>query len=766
MTAKHSTRKTQAPTAHKGGSAKLIRLRYLIVASLIVLAAAGIMISAFKTTVVHAEKWNKKANEELKKEVVILPQRGDILASDGSVLATNLTFYNAYIDFAASRFDDKGFHKNLKALADSLAKYHPRFDAEKWRDTLSAEANRPKDKRLPYSKRRHSFMILRNITFEQKEQLKTFPFFNSSANSNRTGLTTDPHMMRSYPYGDMARRSVGRVGMTKESDEIHGISGLEYALDSLLYGKPGKAKKVPLTHKISNWTDVPPQNGYTITTTIDVAMQDIVENELNAMLTTTEADWGTALLMEVATGDIKAISNLERDKNGNYIEAQNYALLGFEPGSVMKVMSMVVALEDGFAPNLDQLYTVGGGYVFGGGRPIRDTHGPAQLPVRKFLCYSSNVGMTKLVAPHFTKDPNAFRERLRKTGLLDRFNTGIAGERPPYFPPLSIEDGGLVSLGRQTFGYASQIPPLYTCAFYNAIANDGKFVRPRIYSKLSTEKGDSLLPVTYVRRQMCSPQTARTIREMLHDVVYAQGGTARNIANDFVEFAGKTGTAQIAPDRKKAARDAAAQGKNVNDSTVQSKAYNTSHYRLAFCGFFPFDKPKYTCMVLISNPAPQYRGAGYTSGVVFKNIALKMYSRGMFGNASDYHTGESIRGLRPIVFANNDRARIQNLKNMLGAQAVERIQSPSSAKGGVPDVRGLSVRDAVVLLESAGYNVAIQGRGYVESQTPAAGTAARPGSRVGLQLRQLNRRKPTSAAPAQPPAAHADSSKTENKKTT
>jgi cell division protein FtsI (penicillin-binding protein 3) len=515
--------------------------------------------------------------------------------------------------------------------------------------------------------------------------------------------------------------------------QVHGVSGLEYALDSLLYGVPGLAKKVPLTHKITNWTDVPPKNGYTITTTIDIAMQDIVENELNDMLTTTEAQWGTAILMEVSTGDIKAISNLERDSvSGKYIEAMNRALQGFEPGSVMKTISMVVALEDGFVTNLDEMYTIGSSYVFGGGSPIRDTHSPAMLPVRRFLEYSSNIGMTKLVAPHYKDDPNKFRERLRKLGFLDRFNTGIAGEHPPYFPPLDIKAGGLVSLGRQTYGYASQIPPLYMCAFYNAVANDGKFVRPRIVKGLSTENGDSILPVTYVREQMCSAENARKVREMLHEVIYGPAGTARMLKNDLVELAGKTGTSKIAREAPKVEK------KNPNDTTTKAPkaptGYLDGRYRLAFCGFFPYEHPQYTCMVLISKPAPQYRGAGYTSGIVFKNIALKMYSRGMFGNSSDYRTDEQTDDTRcPMVYANTKQSRIDALKGMLGTKVVERIKSPGKTSG-IPNVRGLSARDAVVMLERAGYNVNVHGTGFVSQQIPAAGTPAAKGTRVNLKL--------------------------------
>jgi cell division protein FtsI (penicillin-binding protein 3) len=339
--------------------------------------------------------------------------------------------------------------------------------------------------------------------------------------------------------------------------------------------------------------------------------------------------------------------------------------------------------------------------------------------------------MTKLVAPHFKDDPNKFRERLRDLGFLDRFNTGIAGEHPPYFPPLDIKAGGLVSLGRQTYGYASQIPPLYMCAFYNAVANDGKFVRPRIVKALSNENGDSILPVTYVREHMCSAENARKVREMLREVIYGPAGTARMLKNDLVELAGKTGTSKIAREAPKVEK------KNPNDTTSKAPkaptGYLDGRYRLAFCGFFPYEHPQYTCMVLISKPAPQYRGAGYTSGIVFRNIALKMYSRGMFGNSSDYRTEPSEDSSCPLVYANTKQSRIDALKDMLGTKVVERIKSPAKVPG-VPNVRGLSARDAVVALERAGYNVSVHGTGFVSSQSPPAGSTVPKGTRITLKL--------------------------------
>lgn len=710
----------------------LITIRYIVVATIIVLLAGWISFNMFSTTVLNADKWIEKANKELEKHEIMWPERGDILSADGSVLATNLKYYTIRIDYRASKFDDKKYYESLDSLCDTLAHYYPIRSVDEWHTYLMREMKKKA------TSRSRGFALLKDLTYEQAEAVKDFPYFRRSKNPNKTGFKRDDVTRRCYPYGDMARRSIGRVGMTDKSDEVHGISGLEKALDSKLYGQPGYYKKVPLTSTIVNWTDVPAINGLTLTTTIDVSMQDIVENELSRALQEYEAEWGTVVLMEVSTGDIKAISNLERDDKGNYIESMNHAIQGFEPGSVMKTISMVIALEDGFVKNPEsEYYDIPGGYKFGGGSPISDTHSPPSLPVSRFLEYSSNIGMTKLVAPHFKDDPNGFRERIRKLGFLEPLNTGIADEKPPYFPHLDIRAGGLTSLGRQTFGYASRIPPLYTCAFYNAVANDGKFVRPRLISKITTDKGDSIIKVDYINKQMCSPRTAAIVREMLHKVVYGEHGTATMLRDKLVDIAGKTGTSRIAREMTKA--DRAKLEKNPNDPTVvRPSGYEEGSYRFSFCGFFPYEKPQYTCMVMISRPGAHVpRNAGVTSGSVLLNIAKRMYSRGMLGTPPDYKTsaeGEQ-KHARPVLYATKNPSRDNSLTEMLGSDNARRIHAPSkTAKGTVPDVSGLGLREAIVVLERSGYNIAFQGDGSVLSQVPGAGTRAAPGTKVVLTM--------------------------------
>lgn len=704
----------------------LIIWRYGLVSVIVTFVALAIVLNLINTTIIDADKWNAKADSVLTRIYVVQPKRGDILASDGSILATNLTTYTIFLDYSANAPRDAVFIETLDSLCDSLAAYYPVRDKKSWKQYL---ANPLKEQR---KNRKRYHVLLKDASYSDYQRLLTFPFFNRYRNKKyKHGLNYDPAEKRVMPYGQMARRSIGRCNMQPQLSPdgkdtidfvLHGYSGLEAALDSLLFGTQGTAKLVQLTHGVRRWVDQKPVDGKTVKTTIDIDMQDIVENELQAMLKQTGADWGTCLLMEVSTGDIKAISNLERNDKGRYVEAMNYALQAYEPGSVMKPISMVVALEDGYAFPLDRYYQIGNTYTYAGGSPIHDTHSPESLPVSRFIEYSSNIGMTKLIAPHYEKNLNGFRDRLVELGFFDSFKTGMAGERKPYFPTLSAKDGGRVSLSRMAYGYSTLIPPLYTCAFYNAIANNGKFVRPRLYKELIDSKGNvEEIKVSYVRDSICSPANAKILREMIYGVVYGNGGTAKSLRNDVVKVVGKTGTSRIA-------------NESVRDSTgkiiQRASGYKEGQYRLAFCGFYPYENPKYTCMVLISNPKNNH-GAATTSGAVVKNIALKMHARGMLDNRSDYRAGKAAND-SPVVYA-SARALADKARRVLGTQNVNVTRRPENPRGGeTPDVTGMSIREAVETLERSGYNIAVKGTGRAIAQSPKAGAPIKRGSTVSV----------------------------------
>ncbi len=706
----------------KQNNKRHILARYAIVVGMMLLFSAMIAWNLFKTTVVQAAEWNEKANTVLMSTTPIEPERGKLLADDGTVLAANLQYYVLRIDWFTEGIKTDTLMKDIGPLCDSLAVFDNSMTAAQWKQKILSDRKDILDapKRVgpdgKKGKKNRAYKLFPYmLTHKEYERVRQFPFLCRAKNKN--GFYTERHNRRIKPYGDMAARSIGNVGQDTTSSSIHGRSGLEMALDSLLYGKPGVARNIQLTNGIVRGESVPALCGYDITTTINVQLQDIVENELNYMCIETGARWGTCILMEVATGEIKAISNLElNEETGNYVEGRNHAVLGYEPGSVVKTISMMVALEDGIVTDINAPIATGSDWMYAG-RNISDRpHGAATRTPREIIETSSNIGMAKLIVKDYGQNPGGFRKRLEQMGFFEPFNTGIGGETTPNFPVLGNKNWDKLSLTRQAYGYATTIPPLYTLAMYNAIANDGKFVRPHLVKKLSREgEPDSIIPVTYIRKQVCSAENAQKLRIMLHDVVWGDHGTARHwVKDDKVEIAGKTGTAFT----------------NAGGQYGGQK-------RLAFCGFFPYDKPKYSCIVLMLGANV---GAGASSGMVLKNIARKMYAHGLLDGAADLNDAEKPGGDKdkknyPTLFASMNDYAANNIKRGLNVKSAHRFARPAKVEKGVPCVIGLDIRQAIRILEDAGLCVKFTGSGMVTSQSLAAGSSFTRGQQINLHLR-------------------------------
>ena len=702
----------------KQNNKRHILVRYGIVVGFMLFFSAIIVWDLLKTTTIQAKEWNDKANSVLMTTTPIEPERGKLLADNGTVLAANLQYYVPRIDWFTDGIKDSTLMKDIGPLCDSLAAFDNSMTAEQWRKKILDDrknildaANHPAPGKKPRKNRAYRLFPYM-LTHKEYERLRHFPFL--CRNKNKNGFYYEMHNRRIKPYGNMAARSIGNVGQNEKSSSIHGHSGLEMALDSLLYGKPGQSKNIQLTNGIVSAESVPAIKGYDITTTINIQLQDIVENELNKMCLETGAEWGTCVLMEVATGEIKAISNLERNPTtGEYVEGINHAVLGYEPGSVVKTISMMVALEDGIISNIEEPIPTGSVWTYAGGNPITDSHGGATRTPRQIIETSSNIGMAKIIVRKYDKDPQGFRKRLEEMGFFEPFHSGIAGETTPWFQDADIKNGGRVTLSRQAYGYGSRIPPLCTLAMYNAIANDGKYVRPHLFKKLSREgEPDSIIPVTYIRKQVCSPENARKLRTMLHDVVWGSHGTARHwVKDDKVEIAGKTGTAF-----------------DVSHGQYSAKK------RLAFCGFFPFEKPKYSCIVLMLGAD---RGAGASSGVVLKNVARKMYAMGLLDLTSDYAADVNKKDVKdyPTLFASMSDRTASNINRGLGVKNAHSYARPARVEKGVPNVIGLNIREAIKLLEDAGLIVNFTGTGMVTGQSLAAGSQYARGQRINLRLR-------------------------------
>ncbi len=703
--------------AKKNNKAHIL-FRYGLITIGFVLFGVVILVKLFSTTVIEAHDWNDRARSELSRIDTIAPERGNILADNGNILACNLKVYDIKIDLRHDKIKRMKIvpWSSIDSLADSLDRYYPRIAnlLSQPADTIkkySWHTRLKKEFEKPDSLRPRALRLAQKKTLEDYDKIKGFPFLKDI--KGRHPLYKETRNTRIYPYGRMAYRSIGRVNENRETRQIHGYSGLEKDLDSLLYGKPGLAKKVALTNGISNWVATPPQRGFDIHTTIDIDLQDMLEEELHKICAEANAEWGTAILMEVKTGEIKAISNIELLEDGTYGEALNRAVLPYEPGSVMKPISLMIAFEDGLVKSVNDMVDCS---PF---MKTSDPHGSGMKTMKQVIEQSSNPGIARVIFRGYSQNPEKWYDRLAGLGFFEPIRSGIAGESTPRIRRLTAKNskGNNITmtarhldLARQAYGYNTELPPLFTLSVYNAIANDGKYVRPHLVKSLIDENGvDSVLKISYIRDSICSAATARKVRECIREVVWGDHGTARLVRDDRVCVVGKTGTAY----------------------PVEKGVYNHAKRRYAFAGFFPYEHPQYSCMALVLSGAGN--SANRTSGQVVKNMAIKMYSRGMLNNASTY-TAEK-KETSPIVSAST-KGNMGKIAGALGIKNLKRVKTANAGQNNVvPDVKGYDLPSAIRILESCGINVRTRGTGHVVSQSIPPGTTYRRGDNIVLSLR-------------------------------
>lgn len=705
----------------KSNNKSKILFRYGLITIGFVFLAACIIFKLFNTTVINAQAWNERAKRDFSHLDTILPERGNILSDNGNILACNLKVYDIKLDLRHAKVQKKKFiQAQIDSLADSLDLYYPRrkdlhslqtdsFRKYSWRTRLNKEFAKAPDKRT------RSLKLVGKGTQLDFEKIKTFPYLNEfKGRGYRNPLYSEERNTRIYPYGKMAYRSIGRVNENKEG-EFHGFSGLECDLDSLLYGCAGLAKRVTLTSGVGNWVTKPSRRGYDVETTINIDLQDMLEEELQKTLQECNGEWGTALLMEVATGEIKAIANLDRGSDGNYTEALNRAVRGFEPGSVMKPISLMIAFEDGLVKTVNDVVDCS---------PFQrtsDPHAPSVKNMKQVIEMSSNTGIARVIFRGYASNPEKFYDRLQKIGFFDKMRSGIAAEQIPVVRRLEEIRGDRrvtmterhLDLARQAYGYNTLIPPLYTLAIYNAIANKGRFVRPHLTKRLIGNGVDSTLKIDYVRDRICSEETADKVRQCLIEPVWGEHGTAKMVRDDRVKIAGKTGTAYPVPDH--------------------GGAYDKSRRRYAFAGFFPYENPKYSCMCLIL--ASSGTSANRTSGQVVKNMAIKMFSRGLLDNSTSYTDNQQQDP--PILYALAGEA-ITSLAKALNVKNIKSVKTtdPKHNIGikAMPDLTGYDAATATRILERQGVNVRLNGSGRVVAQSSPPGAALTRGATVTLTL--------------------------------
>lgn len=705
-------------------------LYYFLVVLALSLIVAGILWCTFKTAFVDKEKWEKVAESQKRPNRLILPGRGNIYSADGKLMATSVPRYYMYLDFRADGFALDTLLKGKRDNIDSLCYYLSRKLKSR-----SAGAYKDYIKRGLKGKSRQFPLYEGKVSYSDLKEIRKFPFLRLSR--YKSGFYVKQMVQRQKPFGTLASRTIGDIyGEIEGGWATKGKNGLELQYDTLLRGKPGLSSVRRVGGSWTNVVEMEPVDGMDIITTIDINIQDITEKSLVDKLKEIDAESGTAVVMEVETGEIKAITNMGRIREGVYGETKNHAVADeTEPGSTFKVASMMVALEDGVVSPHDTVDTGNGIYMYKGARMTdhnANRGGYHRISAEEAIWYSSNIGVAKVILKGYEKNPSKYVEGLYRIGLNRPLDLEIpgAGRAKIRHPKDTATYWSKTTLPWMSFGYETQIPPVYTLAFYNAIANNGKMVRP-VFTKAITHNGKVVqeFSTSVVNPAICSENTLAIIKDMLLGVV--EKGTGKAVLSDAIRIAGKTGTAQIS------------QGK------AGYKAGGVSH-QVSFCGYFPADKPKYSCIVVIRRPRIGYPSGGTMSGGVCKNIAEKIYAS-TFPLIPKELPVDTLMQKVPSV-KGGDAEALQYVMDVLDVDyedsdvdgrwvATERRQEDvlmkdvSVKSGLVPNVVGMGAKDAVFLLESAGLKVNLGGIGRVVSQTIPPGRKIVKGQTITLTLK-------------------------------
>lgn len=680
----------------------------------------GITGKLFILIYVEGSKWEEKAEEHNMKYVTIDPNRGDILADDGRLLASSVPYYEIRMDLMSTAMSGELFREKVDSLAFCLSKlFNDKSKAAYKREIIRARQN---------GERYH--LLKRGVNYIELKELKNFPLFRRGR--YKGGFIYIQENKRILPHIGLASRTIGYL--TKERSG--NVVGIEGAYDHELSGVVG----VRLMQRLSGnvWmpvntnNEVEPRDGNEVVTTIDINLQDVAENALLKQLARHNAHHGTAILMEVQTGDVKAIANLERDKEGRYRELYNYGIgESTEPGSTFKLPALMAALEDKVV-SLDDTIDTGNGTIRYYDKTIKDTKkgGYGKITVKQVFELSSNVGMSKIINENYKGRESQFINRLFAMGLNEKLNVEIKGEGSPYIQYPGDKYWSGVSLPMISHGYEVRMTPLQILTFYNAVANNGKMVKPGFVREIRYH-GERIrkFDTKVINPSICSEETIRKVQEILEGVV--ENGTAKNLRNDNFRIAGKTGTAQIANEKY-----GYKQGSEVS-------------YQASFVGYFPAENPKYSCIVVINSPASSVYYGNLVAGPVFKEIADKVYATSLFRDEQQYFNISETYDPPYTKHGNLDdlktifeRFNIATTNEDIVSEWVVTIKQDSTImlkplnirKGIMPNVKEMGLRDALYILENMALKVEVKGYGKVLRQSIVPGTKIFPGSKVLLEM--------------------------------
>ena len=707
--------------------------RYSAIALVMTMIAFAVVVKAGYIMTEKRSYWEQVADRVKKDSVSVTPKRGNILSCDGELMASSLPEFMVFMDFKqlCDAKNDSLWESKLDSISMGLNRIFPERSAKEFKSNLQ-EGFAKKSRHYPIWRRR--------IDYNTFTEIQALPIFKLGKFAS--GFHYEEFNARQRPYGSLAQRTLGDMFGAKDTARC----GLELAYDSILRGSNGITHRRKVLNKFLDIMDTPPIDGADIVTTIDVSMQDLAERCVINELKEINGNVGVAIVMEVATGDVKAIVNMEKCVDGNYREIKNHAVSDLlEPGSVFKTASILVALDDGVVDTTCMVETGGGVWPMYG-RQMKDHNwrrgGYGTISLPRTLEVSSNIGVSRIIDDHYHNCPEKFVRGIYRTGLAADLKLPLVGSSPAKIRMPKKNSRGQwlnwskTALAWMSIGYETQIPPISTLTFYNAIANNGKMMRPR-FVKQVIKDGQVIMdfPPEVVKghEQIAKPQTIKTMQTILEHVV--SQGLGKKAGSPSFKVAGKTGTAQMS-------------------KGVAGYKSGTMNYLLSFAGFFPADAPRYSCIVCIQKSGLPASGGGM-SGVVFHHIAEGIMAQDLKLDVKDARDSTSI--LVPQVKDGNILAADYVLstlgiktnrnwkentnytspiwgKALINSNCIDLTSHKPQDKRIMPDVIGMGARDAVYLIESRGVKCKLQGRGHIVKQSIPAGNYIKKGEVCLLTL--------------------------------
>lgn len=677
---------------------------------------------------VEGNIWREMAKEQQQRIEQIDAERGTIYSEDGSMLSTAIPYFDLYIDFAADGLRAKNgkiFKENVDSLCFQLASF--------FKDKSSKQYK--KEMMQGYAKKNRYFPLRKNIPFKDYVIIRNFPLLR--LDPNKGGFIAETHSKRLTPFGLLANRTIGLSReYLDENGEVKTMNvGLEFTYDSVLKGEKGEraVRKIsPGVFVPVEGSEIEPEKGKDIVTTIDVNIQDIAQNALRKVLEQNEAEYGTCIVMEVKTGKIRAMANLGRRTDGTYWEDLNYAIRGSEPGSTFKLATMLALLEDKYV-NLNSLVDMEGGSWKINGRTVYDSepHKPGMVTLKQAFEESSNVAMAKMVTTYYSKNPLQFIEKLRSLNLHMPSGIDLKGEATPIIKTPKSRTWSATTLPWMSFGYELMISPLQSLTLYNAVANNGKMMRPYLVSEIR-KNGEVLRKIEpqTVNEKIASEQTLKLLQECLYGVCHEEDGTAFSLFKDApYKVAGKTGTALMANG---------------------SRGYADHIYQSSFAGYFPAQDPVYSCIVVVRNKpfANVYYGAR-VAGPVFREVADKLNalhtnsesipaSIASRKDSTTYLYAGSVSGMKQILnilqWKFIDSAARNEWGRMYAITGAPVVKGQELNESRMPDVRGMGLKDALSVLENKNLQVTVKGKGKVKMQSVEPGMPIDKKAVVSIEL--------------------------------